>query len=201
MNHEQAMSLVSTQLEPDIDNQEMIDVACARTCMHVHARVERNGKEGNGMEPKGTEEEGKRERNNTIVASETRRRSGSDPVQCIFEHWKTVMQHPNAKLDPKRQKLIRKALSSGYALEELCDAITGCSLTPHNMGDNERDQRYDGLHVILRDADQIDRFIRNCSQPPKPPCAADRHTQANVHVLQDWMQQKMQEEYLNVERH
>jgi len=82
-------------------------------------------------------------------------------VTRVFEHWQTVMHHPQAQLDPKRVHIIKQALKSGYTPVQLCQAITGCSVTPHNMGDNDRGQRYDGLHVILRDGDQIDRFIRN----------------------------------------
>jgi hypothetical protein len=71
------------------------------------------------------------------------------------------MGHPNARLDDKRRKLIRNALKTGYAVNDLKTAILGCSYTPHNMGDNDRGQRYDGLHVIFKNADQIDRFINN----------------------------------------
>ena len=120
--------------------------------------------------------------------------SSNDATQQIFEHWRTVMAHPSAKLDPKRRALIGKALQSGYDVNELCDAITGCSVTPHNIGDNDRGQRYDGLHVILRDSDQIDRFIHNRNHPPRAVTEAQRKTQANVHTLQQWVNQKMAEE-------
>ena len=114
-------------------------------------------------------------------------------VEEIFQHWKQIMQHPNAKLDTKRKATIGKALRSGYSLEQLCQAISGCSYTPHNMGDNDRGQRYDGLHIILRDGDQIDRFVHNYHNPPKPLSVAERKTQANIHNLQSWMQEKMTE--------
>ena len=103
------------------------------------------------------------------------------------------MQHPNAKLDDKRRKLIKTALKLGYSVEQLCYAITGCSYTPHNIGDNERGQRYDGLHVILRDADQIDRFISNFHSPPKPQNSADRLDQSNWLARQRWLNAKMNE--------
>ncbi|MGI2027762.1 hypothetical protein [Endozoicomonas acroporae] len=82
-------------------------------------------------------------------------------IDDIFQYWQTIMDHPNARLDDKRRKLIRNALKTGYAVNDLKTAILGCSYTPHNMGDNDRGQRYDGLHVIFRNADQIDRFIHN----------------------------------------
>lgn len=114
-------------------------------------------------------------------------------IGFVFSHWKTIMQHPNAKLDEKRRKLIKSALKLGYTAEQVCNAITGCSYTPHNMGDNERGQRYDGLHVILRDADQIDRFIANFHSPPQPPNPADKLNQSNWIASQRWLNAKMSE--------
>lgn len=108
-------------------------------------------------------------------------------IDQIFSHWKAVMKHSKAQLDVKRKALITKALNAGYSVEALCEAISGCAKTPHNMGDNEQGQRYDGLHVILRDADQIDRFIGNYHTPPKRITRADRLTQDNFNSIQSWL--------------
>jgi len=148
------------------------------------------GREGKGRE---REEEGKE----IIVAPNVRLRSGMHDSQTIFEHWKAVMLHPQAKLDPKRTALIRKALNFGYNVEQLCQAITGCSLTPHNIGQNDRGQRYDGLHVILRDSDQIDRFMHNYHYPPRILSEAERKTAVNVQSLKHWVNQKMQAGVVN----
>jgi hypothetical protein len=115
-------------------------------------------------------------------------------VEKIFKHWKDVFNHRHAVLDPKRKKLINQALKNGYTEDQLCEAITGCSYTPHNMGDNDRGQRYDGLHVIFRDADQIDRFIHNAQHPPRPLNAADKLLQSNYAVAQNWLQKYADEE-------
>ena len=119
--------------------------------------------------------------------------ASADAVTIVFEHWKNTMRHPNSKLDCKRSSLIRKALRIGYNAEQLCEAITGCSITPHNIGHNERGQRYDGLHVILGDADQIDRFIRNYHHPPRPITKAHQRLQANVSEVNDWLREKLNE--------
>lgn len=116
-----------------------------------------------------------------------------DTITKIFQHWKEVMQHIDAKLDNKRRSLISKALSFGYSAEQLCQAIVGCSLTPHNIGDNDKGQRYDGLHIILRDADQIDRFIKNYHMPPKILRKSDQLLQGNVTAVKRWINKKMQE--------
>lgn len=113
-------------------------------------------------------------------------------VDQIFSHWKITMDHPKAQLDTKRKALITKALIAGYSEQAICEAISGCAKTPHNMGDNERGQRYDGLHIILRDADQIDRFIGNYHAPPRRITKSDRLTQDNFNAVQSWLAEDRQ---------
>ncbi len=91
----------------------------------------------------------------------------SPDVMAVFGHWCTKLGHPQAKLTDDRRKLISKALGWGYSVDQLREAIDGCAMTPHNMGINDRGQRYDGLHIILRSGDQIDRFIGNHKNPPR----------------------------------
>ncbi len=85
----------------------------------------------------------------------------SDVVQEIFTYWQQRLNHPQAKLADTRRKKIRAALAMGYSVNDLKTAIFGCSVTPFNMGENDRGQKYDGLNIILKDADNIDRFINN----------------------------------------
>lgn len=88
-------------------------------------------------------------------------------VGGIFAYWQKAMNSPRSKLDAKREKAIRDALAMGYSAHQLCQAIRGCSRTPHNMGENDQHQAYNGIALIFRSADQIDRFIRNDATPPK----------------------------------
>lgn len=113
-------------------------------------------------------------------------------VESVFEHWRQVMDHPKAVLDKQRRRYIRLALEMGYSAEDLCLAITGCSLTPHNCGHNDRGERYDGLHVILRSSDQIDRFIRNAQHPPRPLNPAEQRLNSNVQAAQEWLHQQQE---------
>lgn len=76
------------------------------------------------------------------------------------------MGHPRAQLDAKRKTTIGKALAA-YSVDDCKQAIIGCSLTPHNMGQNDRNERYDGIDLILRDAAHIDRFMANATTPPE----------------------------------
>lgn len=90
----------------------------------------------------------------------------STAIREVFEHWQIVMQHPKAKLDGNRKSEIGRALKLGFSLDECKAAIDGCSVTPHNIGQNDRGTRYDGLHVIFRNAESVERFISNASNPP-----------------------------------
>jgi uncharacterized protein YdaU (DUF1376 family) len=91
--------------------------------------------------------------------------SADADLLAVFDHWRTRMNHPNAKLDDKRKKLIVQALKLGYTPADLIAAIDGCAKSPFHMGQNDRSTVYDGLDLILRDASKIDHFIKLNSQP------------------------------------
>jgi hypothetical protein len=77
----------------------------------------------------------------------------------IFAYWQQIMGHPRAKLDAKRRKKINDRLNDGYTQDDLRKAIEGCRKSPHHMGENDRSTVYDGLELICRDAEHVDRFI------------------------------------------
>jgi hypothetical protein len=88
-----------------------------------------------------------------------------ESVKEVFQHWQTVMSSPRSKLGDDRKKQIAKALKT-YSVEELKKAITGCSMTPFNMGDNDQKTKYNGLDLILRNSEKIDKFISHADNPP-----------------------------------
>ena len=92
------------------------------------------------------------------------------PTDCqsIFDHWRKVMGHEKSILDQKRTKLIKHALSLGYSVSDLCTAIDGCKLSPYHQGQNDTKSKYDGLDLILRDADKIDKFMAIAKQKSEP---------------------------------
>lgn len=87
-------------------------------------------------------------------------------VAEVFEHWKRKLEHPKAILDGKREKAILARLREGLSVEDLKQAIDGCALTPHNMGQNDQQERYDDLELICRSTGQVERFMRNAQAPP-----------------------------------
>lgn len=83
----------------------------------------------------------------------------------IFNHWKLVMKKSNnSLLNTKRTKAISARLKEGYTVEQIKLAITGCSMTPHNMGQNDNGKKYDDLELICRDGSNVERFANNCTQ-------------------------------------
>lgn len=81
-------------------------------------------------------------------------------VADIFGYWKKVMLSPGSVLDDKRKRLIRDALKLGYSAGDICKAIRGCSKSPYHMGQNDKRTQYNGLNLILRSAEYIDKFIK-----------------------------------------
>lgn len=86
----------------------------------------------------------------------------------IFNHWKSVMKKSNnSLLNTKRTKAIKARLKEGYTVEQIKMAITGCSMTPHNMGQNENGKKYDDLELICRDGSNVERFANNTASIQK----------------------------------
>lgn len=83
-----------------------------------------------------------------------------EDVAAVFNHWKVVMDHPRARMDLARAKVIRARMQDGYSAEDLMLAIDGNAASAWHQGENDRGQVFDSLTLILRDADHCDRFIR-----------------------------------------
>lgn len=113
--------------------------------------------------------------------------SNSSDVREVFEHWQTRMNHPKAKLDNSRRGKIKAALKT-YPKDDLIQAIDGCAKSTFHMGQNDKGTVYDGLDLILRNADHIEKFIRmNTTQPVPVRTEKDavRDSLRNIHNT-DW---------------
>ncbi len=89
------------------------------------------------------------------------------PARQVFDHWRAAMgKTAAAKMDSKRAGAVRARLHDGYTVDDLKRAVDGCKATPHNMGQNDRGEKYDDLGLICRDAAHVDRFMANAGSPP-----------------------------------
>ncbi len=93
----------------------------------------------------------------------------SPGARVVFEHWCAVMEKGDrAKFKGKRRRAVLARLKDGYSPEDLMAAVDGCAKTPHNMGQNDRGERYDDLELICRDETHVERFRANATAPPRP---------------------------------
>jgi len=79
-------------------------------------------------------------------------------IMAIFEFWQSELNHPQSRLDKKRLAAIKARLSEGYSVDRIKQAIRGIKNCPHNMGQNDRNQRYDDIELICRTGANVDRF-------------------------------------------
>lgn len=107
-----------------------------------------------------------------------------DQVAKIFSYWQKTMDSPKSVMDGTRRTLIAKALKA-YDPADICKAIRGCSKTPHNMGKNDRGTKFNGLNLILRDAEHIDYF-RNLDTTNARP-AAETITEMNARIAAEFL--------------
>lgn len=91
-------------------------------------------------------------------------KSDQDPVVEIFKFWQKKMNHPTAKLDVNRRKIIRARMKD-FSPRDLCLAIVGASKDDWIMGrDSNSVKKYDDFKTIFRDAAQVEKFIELSSQ-------------------------------------
>lgn len=106
-------------------------------------------------------------------------------VKTVFEYWQKTMATPNAQLDESRWKIIKAALKL-YEPRQLCDAILGCSKSDFHMARGEflGRQKYNGVGLIFRDADHIDKFVELASKQATGPETIE---QRNNRILAELM--------------
>jgi len=84
----------------------------------------------------------------------------ADAAVEIFTHWVEVMgKNPKStKFTKERQAKVKARLKDGYTVEFIKQAIIGCSMSPHHMGDNKHRQIYDDLELICRYGKNVEGF-------------------------------------------
>lgn len=87
-----------------------------------------------------------------------------DTICQVFDYWKQVMNHPQAKLTKDRENKIRMRLNEGYSVEQIKQAVDGCKLSPHHMGENDRNTVYDDIELICRSGSKLEGFMNKAKQ-------------------------------------
>jgi hypothetical protein len=87
-------------------------------------------------------------------------RPPSNDVHRVFGYWRVRLDHPRSKLDARRARLIRARLTE-FSADALCQAIDGCAQSDFHMGRHPKTlgQRHDGIGLIFRSAENVERFI------------------------------------------
>ena len=99
--------------------------------------------------------------NQELIPKETMSAKANETLE-IFNYWKEVMKkNGSSKLIAKRDKAIKARLKEGYTVDEIKLAILGCSMTPHNMGQNDNGKKYDDIELICRNAANLERFMES----------------------------------------
>jgi len=83
-----------------------------------------------------------------------------DQIREVFDYWREVMGHERSRLDAGRSRTVRAMLEAGYSVDDLKLAIDGCAGSEWHRGKNDRATVYDGLGLICRDAEHVDRFMQ-----------------------------------------
>lgn len=133
-----------------------------------------------GIKDQGEEGRGRERHVERRVASPDR-----DVVAEVFAYWQKTMNSPGSKLDDKRRKAIANALKL-YEPRQVCEAILGCSRSAWHMGENDRHRKFNSLDLILRSADNIDKFAEMAS---KRATGAESIEERNARILAELVAQ------------
>ena len=126
----------------------------------------------------------------TETETETEKRERQRHISVVFDYWKSVMGSKRAMLDSKRKRIIGSMLDNGYSPEDLCKAVEGCSKSAFHMGMNDKGMKYNGIDLIMRSAEHVDRFIGYCLNPPKPAGKQAQIEEINRRAVDDFVNEQ-----------
>lgn len=109
-------------------------------------------------------------------------------MEQVFEAWKASTKRTAATvLDATRTRLITAALKT-YPLEDVLDAVRGWEHSAYHRGENGEGKVYNDLGLLLRNAENIERF-RDLARGPRFPRkigTTKDPTPAGVAALLEW---------------
>lgn len=77
----------------------------------------------------------------------------------IFDFWQLRLNKVNVKFSKARRAKVFARLSEGYSVEDIKQAILGCTGSPRHQGEHECGQKLDDLSMICANRIQLERFI------------------------------------------
>lgn len=93
--------------------------------------------------------------NGEPVPAEKPKENFKNEIQEVFEFWKvTFNKRSNTVLDKNRKTKIQARLKEGYAVQDIKQAILGCSKSEYHIQGG-----YTDIELICREASKLDRFI------------------------------------------
>lgn len=126
----------------------------------------------------------------TETETEAEKNKRRDIIIVVFDYWRSTMRSKRAMLDEKRKRLIGSMLDNGYSPEDLCKAIEGCSKSSFHMGMNDKGMKYNGLDLIMRSAEHVDKFIGYCANPPRPAGKQAQIEEINRRAVDDFVNEQ-----------
>lgn len=79
-------------------------------------------------------------------------------VEEVFSFWQQTMKKQKSKLDEKRKRMIEARLLD-YSIDDLKNAILGCSRSSWHMGHNPQQTSYNQISNIFNSSENTERFI------------------------------------------
>lgn len=89
-----------------------------------------------------------------IISEPTKHRGA---ISEVVEYYRQF--HPRSRAGKATAQKILERFNEGYTVQDLCDAIQGCHLSPFHQGQNDRQRKYLSLELIVRNAENVAQFL------------------------------------------
>ena len=109
-------------------------------------------------------------------------------AQDIFEFWCTTMKKGKSAFSVERKNKVLARLKEGYTVQDIKTAITNCSNTPHNMGQNSNGKKYNDLELICRNTTKLEGFRDNPGNLNTSTYGMSEKTQQNVDSFKQFIE-------------
>ncbi|MDB5825650.1 MAG: hypothetical protein JWR21_4354 [Herminiimonas sp.] len=80
----------------------------------------------------------------------------------VFQHWKTVMNCPDSRLDKERESFLAELIKT-HTRDDLMKAVDGCRKSAWHMGANDTNSVFNTISFIFDSAERIEQFIKIAS--------------------------------------